>query len=191
MLLISYFCFRCLWSSHALLKTPWHREMQFKMMYMGFKSTSSTLSSHNIALSVKLLKVLIVTVLFEWPFVNHFWVKECKEMSLILKKDLAQGAILCILLKTLASLNLSSSSLKPLEVLLLSARKCVPLQWIPDTAPTVPQWIQSTVDITPLKARSFGFFHIWDPFLDYIGSDKAQTLNTGIDWSFKAHFYIL
>lgn len=124
MLLISYFCFRCLWSSHALLKMLWNRELQFKMTYTGFKSTSSTLSSHNIAINIKLLKVLIVTVLVEWPFVSHFWVKECKEMSLILKKDLAVGAILCILSKTLASLNLSSSSMKPLEMLLLSARKC-------------------------------------------------------------------
>lgn len=147
MLLISYFCFRCLWSSHALLKMPRHREMQFKMMYAGFKSTSSALSSHNIEISVKLLKVLIVTVLFEWPFVNHFWVKECKEM----KDGSGPGSHS---LHSSENISITEPQLLFTEASWGASFECeesVPLVWIPDTAPTVPQWIQSTVDTSPLE----------------------------------------
>lgn len=154
--------------------------LQFKMMYTGFKLTSSIPSSDIIAISIKLLEVLIVTVLVEWPSGNDFWVKECKEMSLILKKDLSVGAILCILPKTLASLNLSSSSLKPLEVLLLSARKCsssVDPRHCRHSSAVDPEYC----DITPSETRSFGFFSVWDPFLDYIGGDGAQTLRIVMD----------
>ena len=125
--------------------------------------------------------------IFGCPFINDFWVNVCKEVNIIFEKELVLDPIFCILGLHTAALNLASSSLKLLKVLLYSARRCVLLQWISDSAPTISQWTRSVMELIPLEAISFWlkdkpfkFFQIWNPFLDYIGEDGARALQSGL-----------
>ena len=106
---------------------------------------------------------------------NDFWVDICKE------------PIFRILGIQSAALILCPSSLKLLQLLIFNARRCILLQWISDSVPTVTHWIQSVMEFILLEAKSFWlkekpfhFFGIWDPFLDYIVDEGAQALRNGL-----------
>lgn len=86
-----------------------------------------------------------------------------------------------------STLCLKPCMLKLLDVLLFSARRCILVQWISDKPPKLSQWLPGMIELIPLEAmidwlkdKPLMFYRIWDPFLKYIGSEGAQTLQKGL-----------
>lgn len=178
-------------SSSGCLSTNKAREQQFRIIHR-LQITPVKRNKFNPLLSKDCVKCKIAEgtyfhCIFECPVINDFWVKICSEINTVFEKNLDIHPILCILGIQSVALTLSPASLKLLKVLLFSARRCVLLQWISEAAPTVAQWTKCVMELIPLEAISFWhkdkpfeFFHIWDPFLKYIGDEGAQALRSGL-----------
>lgn len=124
--------------------------------------------------------------IFDCPFIKKFWENVHKEISVILGVNLELKPLSCIL-GLHSALNLKPHMLKLVDVFLFCARRCILLQWISDKPPKLSQWLQGIMELIPLEAMTYWikdkpsmFYKIWEPFLDHIGAEKAQTLRRGL-----------
>ena len=163
------------------------RELQFKVIHRlqiaPVKHNKFNPLFSKYCYKCKIIEGSYFHCIFECPLINGFWIKVCKEIDIIFKRKLALEPISCILGVQRAALNLSPPSMKLLKVLLFNARRCILLQWISDSVPTISHWTRSIMELLPLEAirfwlndKPFRFFQIWDPFLEYVGDDGAQAL---------------
>lgn len=127
--------------------------------------------------------------LWDCHYIQEFWNNILGEIDKIFGRPLQLNAGTCLLgiLSFNTKLLLKSRGILLLQILLHCARKCILLLWITDKPPSIAQWVGIVTNVIPWEAFSsvlnhkpYQFYKIWDPFLEYLGPDKAQTLISGL-----------
>lgn len=111
-----------------------------------------------------------------------FWVKACKKLILYLTKKLSLQPIVCILWIQSAVLKLSPSPLKLLRLLLFSAGRCVLLQGISDSVPSVKELIP----LEAIRTINLTFFIFGAAFWTIL----ELFLWTSMIWDLNVHFHV-
>lgn len=176
-------------SSSGCLSTNKVKEFQFKIIHR-LQITPVLRNKFNPTLSkycnkCKISEGSYYHCIFDCPFIKNFWRKVCKEISGIFGKKLDLTPLFCIL-GLHPALHLKSCMLRLLDVL-FSPRRCILLQWISDKPPKLLQWLQGIMELIPLEAMTYWlkdkpllFYKTWNPFLNYIGMESAQTQQKGL-----------
>ncbi len=176
-------------SSTSFLFTNKAMEMQFEMIYrlqitpMKRNKFYPMLSKY--CNKCKISEGTYFHCIFGCPLVKNFWSKCAKKLLSFLRRNWLWNQCYAFLGYNQQHWTLAPLHLNCLGCYFLVQGAGVLLQWISDIVPTISFWIQSTMKLIPLESISFWlkdqpfkFFHIWDPFLGYMGVDGLSPSRT-------------
>jgi len=119
------------------------------------------------------------------PEVNNFWIEIGNQISSIIKCPIDLNPLICILGLHSASPVLNRHS-RILSLLWYCTRLSILQQWMDSTTPSVSSWLHNVLQLLPLERLTHvlqgdvnGFFSVWNPFMDFIGEDYAETIRRG------------
>ena len=129
---------------------------------------------------------------WECKCISRFWSQVARELSDIFKVKIKKDPGAFILGLPSKEINLTPLQFKLLDKLLLSARKCILINWIAEKPPTVQMWYREIFGVLPHERLSAGargtetaFQLVWAPLLTYFPAEISRILlkaQCPLDW---------
>lgn len=123
---------------------------------------------------------------WDCKYISRFWTQVAKIISEVIEVEVKKDPSVFLVGLPSKVLQLPAPRYTLLEKLLISARKCILLNWIEERPPTVTQWYKEIFSILPherlmalAKGKESLFNKIWSPFIDYLPEDLSSILLRG------------
>ena len=130
---------------------------------------------------------------WECKRISRFWGHVARELSDIFKVKIKKDPGAFLLGLPSKEINLTPVQFKLLDKLLLSARKCILINWIKDNPPTVQMWYREIFGVLPHerleashRSNEASFHLVWNPLLNYFPAEISRILlkaQCPIDWT--------
>ena len=118
--------------------------------------------------------------------ISRFWGKVACELKYIFKVKIKKDPGAFILGLPSKEINLTPLQFKLFDKLLLSARKCILINWIKDKPPTIQLWYREIFGVLPherlyavYRGNEATFQTTWGPMLEYFPIEITRILLKG------------
>lgn len=123
---------------------------------------------------------------WDCKYISRFWTLVAKIISEVIEVEVKKDPSVFLVGLPSKVLQLPAPRYTLLEKLLLSARKCILLNWTKERPPTITQWYREIFNTLPherlmalAKGKEDMFHKIWSPFINYLPEELSSLLSRG------------